>query len=128
MKTVSPPPGKPVMIYDGECEFCRHWAMRWRKKLFLRVEFITIAEALTRFPQLPRAQIKEAVHLVSPDGSVSWGAEAVFRAQALKQGILSGLPLFFYRRVPGMHFFAEMFYKWVAHNRNLFFHLGRWLG
>ena len=28
---VSNPPAKPLMIWDGECHFCRRWIERWRE-------------------------------------------------------------------------------------------------
>ena len=81
-----------------------------------------------RFSNIPIEQFKQSVHLIEENGQVSWGAEAVFRALARKPGKFNQSLLWMYYRFPGMHFFAETVYKWVAEKRNLVFHLTRWLG
>ena len=76
------PPEKPLMVYDGDCGFCRRWVARWKRTTAGRVEVEPYQTAQERFPEIPLAQFKRAVQLIDPDGSVSSGAEAVIRSLA----------------------------------------------
>ena len=31
MPDPAPPLARPLMIFDGDCEFCRAWIARWRQ-------------------------------------------------------------------------------------------------
>ncbi len=66
----------------------------------------------------------KAVHLFEPNGHVSLGAEAVFRA--MKYGGSSFL-LRSYENVPGFATLAELFYGIVAGHRPAYSTLTRWL-
>ena len=51
---VSNPPPEPLMIWDGECHFCRHWIERWREITTGEVEYAPCQEIADRFPEIPR--------------------------------------------------------------------------
>lgn len=111
------PPERPLLLYDGECSFCRAWIARGRRTIGERIEWVAYQEAGNRLPDLPRERFAHAVHLVEPGGRISHGAEAVFRALARAPG--RGLPLFLYRFLPGFAAASEACYAWVAAHRPL---------
>ena len=92
-------PERPVVVFDGDCGFCRQWIARWRQTLGERVEFVPYQEAAPRFPDVPQPAFRAAVHLIESDGRVSRGAEAVFRMLAYAPH--RSWPLRLYRRLPG---------------------------
>src|SRR5437763_10792927 len=97
---VSNPPPKPLMIWDGDCHFCRRWIERWREQTGERVEYEPSQEAAARFPEIAPAEFPKAVILISPAGEISRGAEAVFRALSFnprRQWLYSA-----YQNVPGV--------------------------
>ena len=114
-----PPPERPLLLYDGDCQFCQLWANRWQAAYTGR---LTVAPAQVRqgqFPEIPTAAFAEALQLVEPDGAVYSGACAVLRARACgrqKRGVL--LPI--YESVPGAAGLFEFGYRIVARNRRLF--------
>lgn len=110
---------RPVLVYDGDCGFCRLWVDRWRQATGDRVEYLPSGQAAARFPALKDAPLDEAVHLVSPDGSVTRGAEAVFRSLAAAGGV-SRTGLILYERLPGFRPACEALYRAVAARRPLF--------
>ena len=73
---------RPLLLYDGDCGFCRFWVERWRSQTRGLVDFAPAQQEASRFPQIAENQWKRAVQLVMPDGAVYEGAEAVFRALA----------------------------------------------
>jgi predicted DCC family thiol-disulfide oxidoreductase YuxK len=114
---VASPPSKPVLVFDGDCNFCRRWISRWQQATGDRVEYVpfqhpSVAE---RFPELPREQCEQAVQLIDTDGQIYSGAEAVFRAQAIAPW--KRWPLWLYQRAPGVAPVTEWFYRFVARHR-----------
>lgn len=105
------------MLYDGDCGFCQRWIERWKHKTHGRIDYAPYQETLRRFPQVSERDCREAVQLIMPDGSVTSGAHAVFKA--LDIGGSSRLPHFLYEHMPPFGRAAEVGYQWVAHHRLL---------
>ncbi|MDX6770096.1 MAG: lipase maturation factor family protein [Elusimicrobiota bacterium] len=114
---------RPVLLFDGECGFCRLWVERWRAATGDAVAFEPYQSAAGRFPRLDAAALAKAIHLVEPDGRVATGADAVFRALAAAPGwgFLSRL----YGRAPLFARAAEAAYGFVAARRPAFSALTR---
>src|SRR5260370_39976956 len=74
------PPSKPLIIWDGECHFCRRWIERWREITRDTVDYATSQESAERFPEIPRDQSERSVIYIETDSSVFSRAEAVFRS------------------------------------------------
>ncbi len=112
---------KPLLLYDGECGFCRRWVERWRALTGDRVDYAPYQEVADQFPQIPKERFEQSVQLIEPasridpDGRVSQGAEAVFRTLAVVPG--KGWPLWVYQRIPGAAPIAEWAYRFVARHR-----------
>ena len=116
-----PPSVRPLLVFDGECPFCRQW-----------VEYVTVGEcfdiesfqsAAARFPELAPAQFEQAVQLIQTDGRVFSAAEAVLRAWALATS--RGWLLAGYQRLPGFALAMEAIYRAIARSRPLFSWLTR---
>src|SRR5688572_32582794 len=80
--TVRDAPNKPLLIFDGDCHFCRGWVERWRGLTAGAVEYAPFQEVASRFPEIPREALQNAVHFIERDGTVYRAAEAVFRSLA----------------------------------------------
>ncbi len=106
-------PAKPVLLYDGECGFCRRRVEGLRARVGDAVAFEPYQRATGL--DIPEADLVRAVHFVDGNGEVSSGAEAVLRARAA--GGRRGALLWMYGRVPGFARVAEWGYRWVARNR-----------
>ena len=81
---VAMPPPKPLMVFDGDCNFCTLWIRRWQQMTGDAVDYLPAQDPriAEQFPEIPRAQFDTAVQLIEPDGTVHSGAEAVFRTLA----------------------------------------------
>ena len=77
---VSNPPPNPLMIWDGECHFCKRWIERWREITAGKVDYATYQEAAERFPEIPVEQFQRAVAFIEPNGEAFFAAEAVYRS------------------------------------------------
>ena len=112
---VSNPPPKPVLIWDGECHFCRRWIERWREITGDRVEYETSQHLGERFPEISREEFERSVILIEADGSVRRGADAVFRSLQCRRS--KRWLSWSYEHVPGFAALSEGFYKIIASNR-----------
>ncbi|MDQ2824566.1 MAG: lipase maturation factor family protein, partial [Verrucomicrobiota bacterium] len=112
---VSDPPPKPLMIWDGDCHFCRLWIERWRVITAGEVEYATYQEAATRFPEIAREQFQRSVVYIDSNGDVFLAAEAVYRSLRCRSSRkwLS----WSYDHIPGFSALSEFAYKIVAQNR-----------
>src|ERR1700674_566430 len=111
---VAVPPARPLLLFDGECGFCRVWIARWKAMTGDRVDYAPSEEAGARFPEIPTEAFRRSVQLVLPDGEVRSGAHAVASTLALAG---RGFPLRAYERVPGAARAAEAGYAFIAAHR-----------
>src|SRR6266568_3325956 len=114
---VSNPPLKPLMIWDGECHFCKRWIERWREITDGKVDYVTYQEAAQQFPEIPLEQFKRAVAFIEPDGQAFFGAEAVCRSLRYR-GSRKWLG-WSYDRLPGVAAIFETAYNLIARHRCL---------
>src|SRR5437867_302154 len=113
---VSNPPPKPLMIWDGDCHFCKRWIERWREITAGNVDYATYQEAAARFPEIPVEQFKRAVAFIEPDGEAFFAAEAVYRS--LRYRSSRKWLAWSYDHVPSFAAISETAYKFIAHNRS----------
>ena len=106
-----------MLVFDGDCGFCRFWIARWRHRTGEAVECEPFqdAEIPRRFPEIPRERFARAVQLIEPDGRVSEAAEAVVRLFAIGR---RRAPLWAYEHVPGVAPISERAYRVVANHRS----------
>lgn len=110
-------PAKPLLIFDGDCHFCRRWVERWRELTEGAVEYAPFQEVAARFPEIPREAFESAVHFIEQDGTVYRAVEAVFRSLGTVRG---GRALVWcYEHVPGFAPVTEIGYGFIARNRRL---------
>ena len=105
-------PGRTLVLYDGECVFCRRSA-GWILAHDARKRFNCVPFREAGIDQALRARCERALHIVTPSGRVLDGGKAVlFIAQGLgyrrSARILARRPLFW---------MVEYGYRLVANNR-----------
>lgn len=119
------PPGKFIIIYDGACGFCTA-----RSKQLSRLAPGGKAErrsyhdegALADLPGLSPDLCRGAVRVVTPQGVVFGGAEAVAQLVAGRKG-LGQFAYTYY--LPGIRQVCDTAYSIVARNRH---RISRWTG
>jgi predicted DCC family thiol-disulfide oxidoreductase YuxK len=114
---VSNPPPKPLMIWDGECHFCKMWIERWRETTAGKVDYATYQQAADQFPEIPLDQFKHAMAFIEPDGKTSFAAEAVYRSLQYRSS--RKWLEWSYGHVPGFAAISESAYKFIARHRSL---------
>ncbi len=104
---------KPVLIYDHSCAFCRRWVERLKRwDRGDRVALLPLQDPSA--PAVARRGIEElrkAVHLVTPEGAVFFGARA---AKELCRYLPGGSWVRLFFGFPGIMPVAERVYGWIA--------------
>jgi len=114
---VSNSPPKPLLIWDGECLFCKMWIERWREITAGKVDYATYQQAASEFPEIPLDQFKHAMAFIEPDGKTFFAAEAVYRSLQYRSS--RKWLAWSYDHVPGFAAISESAYKFVARHRSL---------
>src|SRR6266478_5578920 len=112
---VSNPPSKPLLLWDGECDFCRLWIERWKEITAGKIDYATYQEAAEYFPEISRDEFKHSMVFIEPDGTAFFAAEAVYRSLAYRPS--RTWLAWSYDRVPGFAAISETAYKFVARHR-----------
>jgi len=111
---VSNPP-KPLIVWDGECHFCRRWIERWKEITGDAIDYETSQNIGDRFPEIAREQFERSVIFIESDGTVFSGAEAVFRSLRCRSS--KKWLAWSYEYIPGFAAVSEGVYKLIAANR-----------
>jgi len=107
----------PLLIYDGDCAFCCYCVDYARAATGAAVQYRPYQQAAKDFPSISEDEFRASIQLVQPDGSLSRGAEAAFRALAL--GGHTRFWLNCYLWLPLFAPLSEWCYRWVARHRVL---------
>ena len=114
---VSNPLPKPLLIWDGECLFCKMWIERWREITAGKVDYLTYQQAASQFPEISLDQFKRAMAFIEPDGKTFFAAEAVYRSLQYRSS--RKWLTWSYDHVPGFAAISESAYEFVARHRSL---------
>ncbi|MAN59945.1 MAG: thiol-disulfide oxidoreductase [Flavobacteriaceae bacterium] len=78
--TQYPPTSGTVLVWDGECGFCRYWVTRWQHLTKGRIQFEIYQDVASQFPDIPLKEFKKASRLIEPDGKVYSGPDSAYRS------------------------------------------------
>lgn len=113
---------KPVLIYDGDCSFCRKW-MRWFRAHDPEQQMEYLArqspERESRYPQLNDAKYQGALQLILASGEIRSGEMATATALTCLADTKYRL-LGKFIMLPGIRQCAHIGYKIIAKNRHRF--------
>jgi predicted DCC family thiol-disulfide oxidoreductase YuxK len=117
-------PLRPLMVFDGDCSFCKRWVERWKWLTLGEVDFEPYQTAGAKYPEIPIEDFHRGVQLIEPDGTVTKNARAVFKSfhvAGQKRWML-----WLYQRFGPFAFIAERIYRFIANHRNGLDKLDRW--
>lgn len=113
---------RPLIIYDGECEFCGVWVEFAKRLTGDRVTYLPSQQVGAQYPQISARDFERSVQFIE-NGRVYDGGEAAFRALAYAPGY--GWLLSLYANVPGFALLSELAYRFIADHRGLFYWVTR---
>lgn len=76
--TIHLPIDKPMMVYDGECGFCKYWVIRWKKMSEDKINFQPFQNVYDRFTDIDKEHFKQAVRYIDLNGNIYSGPGAAY--------------------------------------------------
>jgi predicted DCC family thiol-disulfide oxidoreductase YuxK len=116
---------RPLLVFDGDCPFCRAWVDYWKCLTGDRVHYAPYQEVAPQFPDVSREEFASAAKCILPGGEVRSGAHAVFSVLGYVPG--KRWMLWCYERVPLFAPVSEAAYGVFARQRLLFFRVTKLL-
>ena len=110
-------PQKPLLVFDGECGFCRRLASRWYEKTGEQIDFASYNEIADNFQQISIEEFKKEIKLIYPEGRVYGGAAAAFKVIEHSKSPLRALS-WIYKHTSAFDPIWEWVYKVIARNRD----------
>jgi predicted DCC family thiol-disulfide oxidoreductase YuxK len=111
---------RPVLLFDGQCGFCRQWVARlrrWDRRGAIQTLPGAERGTLPALPPIPDASLDRAMQFVTPDGRVFPGARAL---PVLLPYLPGGRLLALSFRIPGFQAIADRLYAWISARRHRF--------
>ncbi|HTL29499.1 MAG TPA: lipase maturation factor family protein [Tepidisphaeraceae bacterium] len=121
---VAHPPPRPLMVFDGDCSFCKRWVERWRWLTLGEIDFEPYQSVASQFPEIPTENFHRGVQVIETDGWVTKNARAVFRSFDLAKR--KRWLLWLYENIPPFALLSECVYRFIANHRNGLDKLDRW--
>jgi len=121
----APPANVPMLVFDGDCGFCRIWIGYCKRLTGDTVAYAPYQEVAERFPQVPPDNFRRAVQLILTDGESLSGAQAVFRSLACVPGY--AWMLWAYHNAAGFAAVSEWIYTRIAGHRTLLYRVTAFL-
>lgn len=99
---------RPVLVYDGDCDFCSGQVRYWQRLTGDAVDYATLREAAGAYPDIAAEDYAGNLQLHMPDGTRHSGATAAFRVLAAggRPGWLRAS-----RLLPGLAAFADAVFR-----------------
>jgi predicted DCC family thiol-disulfide oxidoreductase YuxK len=107
-------PGRPLLVFDGDCGFCTTWADRWQR--WSGLDHVEPWQFLDLEPLgLTEERCTTAVQWVAGDGTVASAEDAVIAALRHAGGAWALLGRML--ALPGIHAGAGVLYRLIARYR-----------
>lgn len=116
-------PERPLLVFDGDCAFCRYCVDYARLVTGETVEYRPFQEVGDAFPEIGEEAFRSSIQLLYPDGRTRSGALAAFEVLGL--GSRGRFWLFCYRYLPLFGALSECLYRFTARHRPGFHRLCR---
>jgi predicted DCC family thiol-disulfide oxidoreductase YuxK len=104
-----------LLVFDGDCRFCRFWIERCRVLTGDLVRYEPSQTEAAHLPEIPAEDFQKAVQLVDTDGARYSGADAVFRMFEIVPWLRRWVG--FFTAIPGFLAASRIAYRFVARNR-----------
>jgi len=107
---------RPVLVYDGQCGYCRGWVSRLERWGLAGIDFVPSQRRTERadLPSLTDAQVDQEMVVVLPDRRVLGGGAALSEVwgRVPRLRLIARL-----LALPGISVLRDFGYRWVAGRR-----------
>lgn len=121
IRTNYPPQKKPLMVFDGNCGFCKYWIIKWKKLTKDSIDYAPFQKVSNQFKDISEDYFATAVRLILLDGSIVSGPAAAYYSN--KDRFVFSKLYSWYIQNTFFRKLSNILYKWVADNRSFMYKL-----
>jgi predicted DCC family thiol-disulfide oxidoreductase YuxK len=120
--TKYPPANKPLMVWDGQCDFCAYWISRWQKISGNTIDYAPYQEAAGNFKDINKRHFMTASRLIETSGQIFSGPRSAYRTFTYGKSFWSFLDKW-YATQPWFRRLSDAIYQQVAKHRGFMYKL-----
>jgi predicted DCC family thiol-disulfide oxidoreductase YuxK len=118
IEKVNNPPSQPLLIWDGQCGFCKYWVTVWQRRT-VGVLYRPFQEISEEFPEIPLKEFKKASRFLTEDGRVFSGPDSAYMSIAYFNRPQQHWH-YWYETKPWFRKLSKQGYNFIAKNRSAF--------
>lgn len=119
--TEYPPKLKAVMVYDGNCGFCKYWIIKWKRLTKDTIDYVPFQKIAPQFKDIEVDYFKSAVRLILPNGTIVSGPAAAY--YSTRNRLVFSMLYRWYTQSSFFRMVSNILYKWIADNRSFMYQL-----
>lgn len=122
-KTAYPPKERPIMVWDGSCDFCDYWTSRWFEFTGDKIDYVPYQESFEEFPDIEKRHFQKASRLIETDGKIYSGPRSAYRTftYGSKWAFLDQ----WYEKYTWFQKWSDKTYSWIEKNRSFMFKVSK---
>ncbi len=120
-----PPKKKPILVWDGNCGFCKYWVTRWQSFTGDKIFYEPYQEVARYMPDIDEIHFKQASRLIETDGQIFSGPASAYRT--FTYGSKWAFLFRWYSKYKWFQKLSDSLYNWVARNRSSLFKITKFL-
>jgi predicted DCC family thiol-disulfide oxidoreductase YuxK len=120
-RTNFPPLNKPLMVFDGNCGFCKYWIAKWKLMTGNLIDYQPYQEATKSIRDIDEIHFKQAVRFIDTEGMIKSGPEAAYYTYYIRGK--SKFLFDWYKNKKWFKKLNDIVYQWIADNRSFVFNV-----
>jgi len=109
---------KPVLVWDGDCTFCKFWKTRWELKTKGKIKYVTYQEIGNHFKDIPLKEFKKSSKLIEPTGKIYNGPDSAYRTLSIAGNKKWHI---WYKKSRWFCYVSDHAYNHIAKNRSFYY-------
>jgi len=108
-------PAAPLLIWDGQCGFCKYWVTRLKLLTGNSVLYIPYQQIHDDIKEIPQKAFKKAIRMIGTDGKIYSGAGAAYKT--LEQTSKWRFLISWYGKSSLFKSISDFVYRFVSNHR-----------
>lgn len=108
-----------MMVFDGQCGFCKYWVIRWKKMSADKIDFQPYQKVSSSFQDIEQKHFKEAVRYIDLNGKIYSGPAAAYYTYYIRDKVK--FLFLWYENKTWFRKQNDLIYQWIADNRSFVF-------
>lgn len=125
-RTDYPPQNKPLLVWDGDCGFCKYWVIKLKWITGDSINFEPYQNSAADFEDLDVSLFREASRLIETDGLIYSGPDSFYRSLIYTPYNRYKLH-HYYHKYSSFRFISNHAYSLIAKHRNFMFKVSKFI-